>query len=65
MSAVRIVYVVCDGCGENDTPDMGDERATATEQREALRQEFGWLTSLPGGRDLCAVCRAEEVSDDA
>lgn len=51
----RVVYVTCDACGENDTADSADERATATEQRAELR-EAGWKVGLPGGRDLCPEC---------
>lgn len=62
MSAIRVVYVVCDGCGANDSADMADERATAGEQRRELHDQ-GWRTR-PGGRDLCPDCLATPPETD-
>jgi hypothetical protein len=49
----RVTYVLCDGCSANDSADMADEGATATEQRKELK-EMGWNHSVQG--DLCPEC---------
>ncbi len=48
--------IYCDGCSM-----LGD--ASSKSAREARRQlrEFGWRTSLPGGRDLCPECAEQDA----
>lgn len=47
------VYIECDHCGRWDE-DAG--RWSAADTRLVLRRK-GWDTNLPGGRDLCQVCK--------
>lgn len=51
----RVAYVLCDACGVNDSADMADEGATATEQRKELKAEHGWNVGSTWG-DLCPEC---------
>lgn len=44
------VSIICDGCSI-----IGHAGKSARDARRQLR-EFGWRTSLPGGRDLCPDC---------
>lgn len=48
--------IICNGCGA-----VGDASGvSAARARAALREDRGWRTNLPGGKDLCEDCKDTE-----